>query len=119
MTDHPMASIPLADPLPTDDLLSNEQIARAVALAIAKPVLAAKPFGSTNADDLIRLAEWILTGGPRQREYPFTEGNVQVLGPSVIASDNGAVINWLGVNYIPDEEGDEPDWERVEDDSGE
>ena len=99
-------SAPLPDP-PTHEVLTDEQVARAVAAAIAKPLLTAKPFGATNVEDLIRLADWILVGGPKHPEYPITAGNVQVLGPGVIASDNGGVINWLGVNYIPDEDGDD------------
>jgi hypothetical protein len=99
----------LTQPLPDEGVLSKEQVARAVAATLAKPLLAAKPFGATSVEDLIRLADWILAGGPRQREYPFTEGDVQVLGPGVIASDNGSLINWLGVNYLPDEEEEELD----------
>ena len=98
----------LSEPLPEHGLTA-EQHGRALALTLAKPLLQAKPFGATDPDDLIRVADWILTGSPKQRTYPFTEGSVQVLGPSVIATDNGSLINWLGVNYLPDEEDDEGD----------
>lgn len=97
-----------AEPLPKEDLLTPEQTARAAALNLARPLLA-KPLVAPAVEDLVRLADWILTGSPRQRDYPFTEGSVQVLGPSVIATDNGAVINWLGVNYLPDEEDTQED----------
>jgi len=107
--EHPMSSIPLAEPLPEHEVLTDEQVSRAVAATLAKPLLAAKPFGATSVEDLIRLADWILTGSPRQREFPFTVADVQVLGPNVIATDNGGVINWLGVNYVPDEEDTEED----------
>lgn len=98
----------LSEPMPetpveTQQGLDSEQSRRVSALNLARPLLA-RPLVAPPVEDLVRLADWILTGSPRQRTYPFTEGNVQVLGPSVIATDNGAVINWLGVNYLPDEE---------------
>lgn len=107
MSDEPMN---LSEPMPEVGILTEEQVSRAVALAIAKPLLTSQGLASKTpptVQDLITLADWMLTGSPRQREYPFTEANVQVLGPQVIAMENGAVINWGGVNYIPDEEDEE------------
>ncbi|MFD6361862.1 hypothetical protein ACFWFX_18720 [Streptomyces roseolus] len=32
--------------------------------------------------------------------YPFHDGDVTVLGPTVVASRDGRVLNWGGVNYL-------------------
>jgi hypothetical protein len=35
------------------------------------------------------------------KTYPYEEGDNLVLGPGVIATKDRAVINWDGVNYVP------------------
>lgn len=35
-----------------------------------------------------------------QRQYPYGEGDVAVLGPEVFASADGNVISWQGENYV-------------------
>lgn len=34
-------------------------------------------------------------------EYPYNDGDTVVLGPNCFASSDGSVLNWLGVNFIP------------------
>lgn len=113
--DQPLPPMDLTDPVTTEapdvGVFTEEQAGRAVALAIAKPLLTSQGLASKTpptVQDLITLADWMLTGSPKQQEYPYTVANVTVLGPQVIAMENGGVINWLGVNYIADEE-DPPD----------
>ncbi|GGR70921.1 MULTISPECIES: hypothetical protein [Streptomyces] len=36
-----------------------------------------------------------------QQQYPHQDGDVTVLGPRVFVSNDGVVINWRGVNYVP------------------
>ena len=36
--------------------------------------------------------------------YPHDMGQVLVLGPECIAQPDGSVINWRGVNYVPQAE---------------
>jgi hypothetical protein len=36
-------------------------------------------------------------------DYPRLEGDTIVLGPGIFASTDESVINWRGVNYIPQE----------------
>lgn len=40
--------------------------------------------------------------------YPSADGDVVVLGPGVIASSDGRVLNWRGVNYVPQVPGPGP-----------
>lgn len=96
-----------SEPMKEEGILTPEQVARGVALGIVKPLLTATGLASRtppSVDDLIALADWMLTGSPKQQEFPFAIADAIVLGPNVIATDNGAVINWGGVNYLPDEE---------------
>ncbi|MFE9906438.1 hypothetical protein [Streptomyces achromogenes] len=57
-----------------------------------------------------------------QQHYPHQDGDVTVLGPRVFVTNDGAVINWRGVNYvpqpddsftIPDEQPAPVDWEVI------
>jgi hypothetical protein len=36
---------------------------------------------------------------PTMRPYPYSDGDVMVLGPETIASSDGEVISWKGENY--------------------
>jgi len=36
-----------------------------------------------------------------EKAYPYTDGEVIVLGPRIFASIDRKVINWEGVNYVP------------------
>lgn len=36
-----------------------------------------------------------------QPEYPYDEGDVTVIGPRCFANRDGSVLNWGGVNYVP------------------
>lgn len=38
------------------------------------------------------------------REYPIEEGDVILLGPECFVSKDGSVLNWKGVNYVPQRE---------------
>lgn len=45
----------------------------------------------------------------QDEDYPFASGDVLVLGPEIFASteapyDDGAVINWRGRNFVPQQE---------------
>jgi hypothetical protein len=35
------------------------------------------------------------------REFPYQDGDITVLGPETFASDDGAVLSWRGVSYVP------------------
>lgn len=91
----------------------------------------------SNADvyDRVRLARYILTGSETQssppdvedvknlagetvirlekraqtEDYPFTSGDVLVLGPQIFASTPAptqhTVINWQGINFVPQDPG--------------
>lgn len=37
---------------------------------------------------------------PTMRPYPYSDGDVMVLGPEVFASSDGEVISWKGENYV-------------------
>lgn len=37
----------------------------------------------------------------KQQQYPYQDGDVTVLGPRVFVSNDGKVISWRGVNYVP------------------
>lgn len=87
--------------------LSDEQRVRVAALNMAKPLIAEKGLLGTgkapDISDLIRLANWILEGeeGPL---YPFTSGDVLVLGPEVTVGVDGGTIVWRGSRYHLNEE---------------
>ncbi|WNN95188.1 hypothetical protein SEA_MAGRITTE_237 [Microbacterium phage Magritte] len=36
-----------------------------------------------------------------QKTYPFEDGDVIVLGPEIFSAKDGSVLNWKGVNYVP------------------
>lgn len=99
--------------------LNEDQRSRVGALHLVKDLLTAKNlFGDRPADvfDLMRLAEWVLTGvdlvdirqadptDVPQRSYPYESGDVMVLGPGVLADREHEVIQWLGVNYYARDE---------------
>jgi inosine-uridine nucleoside N-ribohydrolase len=37
---------------------------------------------------------------PQNREYPYQDGDVTVLGPETFASKDDTVISWRGNNYV-------------------
>lgn len=37
----------------------------------------------------------------KPKGYPHDSGDVTVLGPGVFAKPDGSVLNWDGVNYVP------------------
>lgn len=48
------------------------------------------------------------TPPPQQRQYPYQDGDVTVLGPEIFTSKDGAVISWRGDNYVRHEQVQEP-----------
>lgn len=61
--------------------------------------------------EMLRLAS-AKRAAAKRREYPYSDGDVLVLGPEIFVSSDGRVISWGGTNYViqvePPEE-DEPD----------
>lgn len=37
---------------------------------------------------------------PKERDFPYQDGDITVLGPETFASKDGAVISWRGDNYV-------------------
>lgn len=59
----------------SEDILTEEQKARALAATIATAILRAKPFGSVaEVGNIVYLAEWILTGPVYEEEDEEDEG---------------------------------------------
>lgn len=108
--------------------LTPEQRRRVTALNEARDVLVGDggtvtvPFGSTGTGDkpyttpkrytgdLLLLAEYIMRGllpGEVEElalpDYPYVDGETTVIGPEAFVSEDGAVLNWRGTNYTPQE----------------
>jgi hypothetical protein len=39
--------------------------------------------------------------GAEQRDYPYSDGDVIVLGPECFVAKDGSVMSWKGQNYVP------------------
>lgn len=67
-------------------------------------VLAVQAVGGTeHVMNVVSLAEQIerYVNVEQQPTYPHADGEFTVLGPGVFASEDRAVLNWDGVNYVP------------------
>lgn len=51
---------------------------------------ALEPENETDDDD-----------APFKAVYPFKDGDAIILGPGVFIANDGSVLNWRGVNYLP------------------
>jgi hypothetical protein len=85
------------------DGLTEEQRARTMAAACARAMLTGQKFGGRvppDASDLIRLADWIITG-ESEPLYPYSEPDGTVhLGPNVLMKPDGYI--WVnGEPYEP------------------
>lgn len=106
--DQPLPPIDLSEPMttppePQTGILTEDQARRAVSLSIAKPLLTAQGLASKTpptVDDLVRLAEWILSGETEEL-YPFllSDHALQIGPEAVLRPDGFAVIK--GVVYEP------------------
>jgi hypothetical protein len=87
--------------------LDEEQRRRVGALNMARPLITDKSllgaYQAPDVDELIRLAQWILSGKPEEL-YPFVSGDVLVLGPEIFVGIDGKAVCWRGSNYYLDPE---------------
>lgn len=87
----------------TEDLAADSEIQnrlfgedtdwKATTLALQKRVV-----------DLERLRELSAVVAAKPTEYPRKDGDVLVLGPELISTPDGSVLNWKGQNYVPQKE---------------
>lgn len=92
--------------------LSEEQRTRVGALNLAAPLLAEKGLLGVgkppDIGDLIRLADWILSG-ESEPLYPYTSGEVVILGPELFVNLDSTTICWKGQNFYSAPFGEDAD----------
>jgi hypothetical protein len=81
------------------DQLPDEAKQRVSALLMTRSVMP-----DADVSDRMILANYIVTGleaipVPREDPYPYSSGDVCVLGPGVFADKGKRVINWAGENF--------------------
>lgn len=94
--------------LTVDGSVSSESTQKKDPLAIFDQVLA-KDLGITEeqakkVNDIIATVikgERDGSNAGANKVYPFEDGDVVVLGPEIFSAKDGSVLNWKGVNYVP------------------